>query len=101
MLSVAEVIKANYPSAAHPPIGQDYEVHDNSDGWGPYVSKWNEEKLGPKPTYDQLVAMRDKLQAQIEQQKADDITALKATAERLTTLGISVEHLKSLMGETK
>lgn len=39
-------IKYLYP-AADPLV--DFAIQDNSDGRGPFIAKWNEAKLGPKP----------------------------------------------------
>ncbi|MBI3024384.1 MAG: hypothetical protein HYY66_01665 [Candidatus Tectomicrobia bacterium] len=38
-------IKAAYPAAGE----GDFELRDNSDGKGPFISRWDEAKLGPAP----------------------------------------------------
>lgn len=34
---------------------QDYRIQD--DGYGPYIAHWNEAKLGPRPTQEELDAV--------------------------------------------
>lgn len=47
-------IKYLYPNAV--PL-VDFVLQDNSDGNGPFITQWNETKLGPKPTKTTLGAV--------------------------------------------
>ena len=38
-------VKAAHPAAAD----EDFEIRDDSDGRGPFISRWNEAKLRPQP----------------------------------------------------
>jgi len=40
----------------HPDLEEFWEVSDNSDGEGQYISKWDSEKLGVKPTKEFLLS---------------------------------------------
>jgi len=48
---IAMGIQRRYPNAAE---HIDYLVLDNSDGRGPFVAKWNTEKLGDRPSDEML-----------------------------------------------
>lgn len=52
-MNIAEAILSLYPNAD--PVA-DFEVRD--DGKGPWLARWDEAKLGPRPTEQQLVAAR-------------------------------------------
>lgn len=77
-------IKYLYPNA-DPQM--DFELQDNSDGNGPYISKWNTTKLGVQPTPAQLLAV--KAVADLTPAKATKLAALDAERKRLETLPIT------------
>lgn len=67
-------IKHLYPAAV--PL-VDFILQDNSDGTGPFIAKWDESKLGPKPTKAEL----DAVSVAAEQARLDAETSDKAKAE--------------------
>lgn len=67
-------IKHLYPAAV--PL-VDFILQDNSDGTGPFIAKWDESKLGPKPTKAEL----DAVSVAAEQARVDKEASDKAKAE--------------------
>ena len=67
-------IKYLYPTAV--PLA-DFTLQDNSDGSGPFIAKWDEAKLGPKPTKAEL----DAVSAVAEQARIDKEASDKAKTE--------------------
>lgn len=51
-LKLATIVRTLFPSAS--PLA-DYRIHD--DGSGPYIAHWDEAKLGPRPTQEELDAV--------------------------------------------
>jgi uncharacterized protein YkwD len=54
MVSLAEAIRVLYPAAD--PL-RDYSVSD--DGSGPQIARWDEDRLGPIPTPEQIAVVTD------------------------------------------
>lgn len=69
-----ESIKYLYPNA-YPLV--DFELRDDSNGAGPYIAKWDESKLGQKPTKAEL----DAVSVVAEQARVDRETSDKAKTE--------------------
>lgn len=63
------------------PSLEDFLIQDNSDGNGPFISEWDEVKLGPKPTVEELEAFM--VEAEIEKQKVLDTPRLEDVVEAL------------------
>ena len=70
-----------YPSAV--PL-VDFVLGDKSDGNGPFIARWDEAKLGPKPTKAAL----DAVSVAAEQARIDGETSDKAKAE-LTAIDLA------------
>jgi XkdW protein len=51
MLNLPLILLFSYPNARLP---FDYQVTDNNDGNGPFISLWNTKVLGPQPNVTQL-----------------------------------------------
>lgn len=67
-------IKYLYPTAV--PL-VDFVLQDNSDGNGPFIAKWDEAKLGSKPTKAEL----DAVSIVADKARLDAETSDKAKAE--------------------
>lgn len=52
MNNLGQILRHLYPSAN--PLA-DYRIQD--DGSGPYIAHWDEAKLGPRPTQEELAAV--------------------------------------------
>lgn len=60
---LATALKAKFLIASFEPIGPaDIVVQDDSDGKGPYIVQWNENKLGPRPDKDQARSLMQEFQ---------------------------------------
>lgn len=77
-------IKHLFP-AADPLV--DFELQDNSDGTGPFISKWDTAKLGAKPTAQQLADVS--AVANLAQARTAKLAQLDADRKRLETLPIT------------
>lgn len=77
-------IKHLYPAAV--PL-VDFILQDNSDGTGPFIAKWDESKLGPKPTKAELdavsiVADKARLDAETSDKAKAELAAIDLTSIR-------------------
>lgn len=63
MVALGTIIAAQFPDADP---RNDYRIEDHSDGEGPFIAHWDEEKLGPVPTPKQI----DKWQEEYDPAKA-------------------------------
>jgi len=79
-------IKHLYPNAD--PL-LDFELRDNSDGKGPYITKWNAAKLGAQPTSLQLADV--KVAAVLSESRRLKWQAIKAKRYAIQYGGILVQ----------
>jgi hypothetical protein len=56
----------------------DYSLHDHGDGKGVIIGQWDEAKLGPRPTDDEL--------ALVKVVKAPKVDRVKALEDRLDAI---------------
>lgn len=86
-------IKYLYPSASN----DDFLLQDNSDGNGALICWWNTEKLGVKPTLEQLAAVSSAADLEADQELSNKsilrqiltIEAIQGRAIREHALGFS------------
>ena len=67
------------------------------------IIKWNVDKLGPQPTYEQIDAASANYVAQLETQHIAEQAALdtakQQALDKLLSLGLTAEELKILIGK--
>ena len=76
-----------YPSAVSL---VDFVLGDKSDGNGPFIARWDEAKLGPKPTKAEL----DAVSAVAEQARIDKEASDKAKTELATIDLASIRSIR-------
>lgn len=93
-------IRELHPSAND----KDFQLQDNSDGNGPFISFWNTGKLGPEPTLDSLdlqITDEEALEGinAFPNKKAADIVALGTRVEMQTEAANanSIPELRALV----
>lgn len=92
MNNLALIISYLFPNAS--PIS-DYTCQDNSDGNGPFIAFWNETKLGPQPTQEQLLAAES--DALFEVGKKEYINAMQRLFDD-TASSYGYDDIKSAIG---
>lgn len=85
MIDYAKIISVNYPNAKWVLNGNSY------DGL-----EWLDE--APKPTEEELDALWEPTQAQIEADKIASETAKQVAQAKLAKLGLTPDDLKALLG---
>jgi hypothetical protein len=83
MKNLNQIIQYLYPEAK--PL-QDYTLQDNSDGRGPFIAHWDEQKLGPRPSLESLALKESEavaaLSKKAEQEAIDkEITTIESSRQ--------------------
>lgn len=55
-IKLQAILSARGKTAKSP---DDYYAQDNRDGQGEFIGRWDEEKLGPRPTQEEIDAITD------------------------------------------
>ncbi len=90
---------------------RDFRLQDNSDGAGPFIAHWNEDKLGAKPSEAELDALQtqaDALQVEAMKDPSDELDAALAEVQaglvNILTIAATVaalnETINALRGKT-
>jgi hypothetical protein len=72
------------------------------EGGEDQILKWNVDKLGSQPTYEQIDNAHETYQAQLKEQRIAEQAALDTAKQqafaKLAALGLTTEELKILIG---
>ncbi len=83
-MNIAELIQAKYPDAI---ANGQIELRDDSDGQGPYISKWQMGSIA-KPTKAQITAMLSDTDVQAKYQLMQNKQANQAVYKQLQDLDL-------------